>query len=349
MNIVFYCPRTLPVKKYGGTERVIYWLMKELARTNKVTLIGTPDSNVASINVSLIPCASKTDWRSLIPHDTDIVHTDGNSLVQCDIAQASIDIDFPYINTIHGNESLGSVFPQNTVFVSKNHARRHNSDQYVYNGIDLDEYPLVRTRKNQNRNFMFLANGRWDIKNLHDCITACETAKKNLFVCGADRKDSFRVFRNRGTGPLKALPYALSSRMHFRGMISQNEKLPLFSKTDVFLWPVLWHEPFGLAVIEAFSQGIPVYASPYGSLPELVPETCGALVKNYGELLNTIISPPREYDPKVIRQHCIDNFSSSVMAKNYYRMYERVVSGETLNPVAPRVSESHNPTERLLF
>ncbi len=41
----------------------------------------------------------------------------------------------PFICTIHGNGLLGEVFNRNSVFLSKNHAQRHNADVFVYNGI----------------------------------------------------------------------------------------------------------------------------------------------------------------------------------------------------------------------
>ena len=31
MNIVLYCPARLPVREYGGTERVVVWLARGLA------------------------------------------------------------------------------------------------------------------------------------------------------------------------------------------------------------------------------------------------------------------------------------------------------------------------------
>jgi glycosyltransferase involved in cell wall biosynthesis len=339
MNIVFYFPGSLPVARYGGTERVVYWLMKELARENRVTLIGNPASDVRSINVSLIPCQNGTDWRTLIPADTDVVHTTLNSL----------DIDKPYVNTIHGNEAPGTVFPMNSVFVSKNHAQRHGSDQYVYNGLDLDEYPLARHKKKSNDTYSFLANGRWNVKNLYDCIRVCSDCGKSLLVGGAARKDVFGVFRNAGKPAYSAIPHFLSPKIHYYGMIQQTKKLSFFSRSDYFLWPVRWNEPFGLAVIEAFSQGVPVYASPYGSLPEIVPDFCGSIVRSYDELHECVRDSQRIFIEGEIRNYCVEKFSSSVMSKNYMRLYDRVISGETLNSIPPFVANNATPLTLLPF
>ena len=319
---------------------VIYWLMKALVRKNNtVYLIGHPQSSVADIGVKLIPVSKETDWRLLIPPDIDIVHTACNS----------VDLDMPYINTIHGNEKPGTIFPLNSVFVSQNHASRNHSTQFVYNGLDFEEYPLSRTRKFENKNYLFLANGRWRVKNLRDCIRASRQLKRNLFVAGAKRSDVFKVFRKGRKSDLTGLASFVSPYLHFQGMLEQSKKLPLLKKIDGLLWPVRWHEPFGLAIIEAFSQGIPVFASMYGSLPELVPDYCGVLSKNYDDFVNSLNCSTFSFDAQDIRQHCIRNFSSDVMAVNYLKLYEKILAGENINTENPYTDPYDDPENLLPF
>src|SRR6185312_12150781 len=38
----------------------------------------------------------------------------------------------------------------------------------------------------------------------------------------------------------------------------------------IFVFPSLWHEPFGIPVIEAMASGLPVVATRAGALPEIV-------------------------------------------------------------------------------
>ncbi len=312
----------LPALRYGGTERVLYWLMKELVKKgHTVAFIGHPASLIDDIGASFIPCAKDDDWRLLVPKGTDIVHTSNAS---------ALDIDFPYVNTVHTND-FDKPYPVNSIFVSRNHAFRHNSAHYVYNGIDVSEYPMMRDRENKNRNYLFLANARWDVKNLRDCIEASFRLGKRLYVCGGNYRSGLKFFKRDGLGMVKAI----LPNIRYCGMIGQDRKLPLMSRIDAFLWPVRWHEPFGIAMIEAMSQGIPVFASRYGSMPELVPENCGVLTDSFQSFVESLAANDSRWDSAAIRDHAIRNFSSEVMADCYVRYYERVLSGESLHADAP--------------
>ncbi|MBP6443107.1 MAG: glycosyltransferase, partial [Gemmatimonadales bacterium] len=56
MNIVLYCPARLPVREYGGTERVVVWLARGLAeRGHRVTVIALPGTKLPSATVIPIP------------------------------------------------------------------------------------------------------------------------------------------------------------------------------------------------------------------------------------------------------------------------------------------------------
>jgi glycosyltransferase involved in cell wall biosynthesis len=211
----------------------------------------------------------------------------------------------------------------------------------------MDEYPFVRNRKFKNKNYLFLANARWNVKNLKDCIKVAYSNKKHLFVAGGNIFSGISVFREDKAHKYlnTGLFYSLSPFIHYLGMLEQAKKLPLFEKIDALLWPVRWHEPFGIAVIEALSQGIPVFGSSYGSLPELVPEYCGILCSTYKEFENVISCGDMNFNSDDIRDYCVKNFSSSVMADNYLKYYEMILSGEIINKTPPY---SDNPENLLL-
>lgn len=306
MKIVFRHHTSLPVMGYGGTERILFWHMVELARTgHQVVFIGPAESRVEEFGIELI-ASDDTNWEQLIPKDSDIIHLSINYKVPGNI---------PTINTVHGNGRIGEKFTINSVFVSKKHAEIHGSKQFVHNAIDLSEYPFVPSKKSWEQ-FLFLAKASWRVKNLADCVRAARTSKKHLHVAGGRW-------------------WGLSRYIHNHGIIDGEKKLNLLRSCDALLFPVRWHEPFGIAVIEAMSQGLPVIGSPYGSLPELISKDVGFIVNNKDELLEKIKNPGREFDALVIRKYVEENFSINKHAQSYLALYEKVIKGEHLNDSEP--------------
>ena len=287
-------------------------------------LIGHPLSEVEHYGIQLIKRGDKrgdnSDWRKLIPSDTDIVNL---------FYPPKFTPDFPCLVRIGGNGQVGEKYLPNTVFVSKKHAELHDSKAYIHNGISLEEYPYVREKSSSWENFFFMAKAKWKVKNLFDCERAVKQVKKKLHVAGGSKLFNF------------------SPKVKYYGMVKQEDKIPIMKNMDAFLWPVRWHEPFGIAILEAYSQGLPVIASKYGSLPELVNEKTGVLCENYEEFLSVLERKENSFSSDYIRNHLEENFSTKRMALNYLKYYKKVLDGEAINPQPPRTL-SDVPPETLL-
>lgn len=63
---------------------------------------------------------------------------------------------------------------------------------------------------------------------------------------------------------------ALDGRAFLHGKIANAEICPHYARAGIFVFPSLWHEPFGIPVIEAMAAGLPVVATRGGALPEVV-------------------------------------------------------------------------------
>lgn len=310
LKIVFVHAGILPVKTYGGTERILFWHMCELVRQgHQVTLIGHPQSEVAMHGIELIAleAAKKDDWGSLIPIDASIVHLQYNW-------QKALRV--PHINTVHGNGKLGEVFYPNSVFVSQRHAQIHQAQAYIHNAIDLREYPYQAPKNQQWEQFLFLAKASWRVKNVKHAVKACKRNQKHLYIAGG------KVF-------------SLSKYIHNEGFVGGDRKMKLLRSTDALIFPVRWEEPFGIAVIEAMSQGRPVIGSSYGSLKELITPQTGMICHNYKELEAALAGGENRFNPDVIRKYVEDHFDISDYTKKYVAAYLKVIAGEQLNSTAP--------------
>lgn len=328
MKIVFLHSGVLPVLGYGGIERILFWHMVELARLgHQVVLIGHPKSKVSEYGIELIalPDGNPANWEKMVPKDADIIHLSFNYKYPGNI---------PTITTVHGNGQVGEIFVKNSVFVSRKHAEIHGSDQYVYNAIDLKEYPYIpgdkEDKKTDWEQFLFLAKASWRVKNLAHAVAACRKNAKQLHVVGGRW-------------------WGLSRYIHNHGIIGGEDKMKIIRSCDAMLFPVRWHEPFGIAVIEAMSQGLPVIASPYGSLPELVSNEAGIIVQNYQELEAVVKNPGMSFNPNAIRKYVEKNFSIGQYTESYLALYKRVINGEELNKKEPTYQFKARAEELLPF
>lgn len=100
------------------------------------------------------------------------------------------------------------------------------------------------------------------------------------------------------------------------------------------IFPVKWHEPFGIALIESLYFGCPVFGTPYGSLPEIVTEEMGVLSTS-ANVLTEALKTADDFDRKKCHQYVCDIFLSNTMANEYIKLYEKVLSGSNLNPETP--------------
>jgi glycosyltransferase involved in cell wall biosynthesis len=66
------------------------------------------------------------------------------------------------------------------------------------------------------------------------------------------------------------LPEELGDRVAFRGIVPREELVRGYYEADVFAFPSLWNEGFGLPPIEAMAAGTPVVATRAGAMTETI-------------------------------------------------------------------------------
>jgi Glycosyl transferases group 1 len=308
MHVTLYKPGKVPIppRLYGGTERIIYWLGKALVELgHQVTLIANAQSKIPGAELRAIS-ENETDaraWLKLVPASTDIVHL-------WDTSQPNS--EKPFVVTVEGNGQPGQKFHPNTIFISQKHAANHGSKHFVFNGLDPNDYTFSETRENYA---VFLAKARWPVKNLPGAIEVARRAGIELRVLGS---------RNWPLNLQKLFPPIRGVRYY--GMIGGDEKRDLLARARCLIFPVRWHEPFGIALTEALVSGAFVAGTPYGSLPEIVAPEVGILSANANELAEAVKNP-QGFSPQKCREHILKNgFTHLDMARSYLRYYEAVLA-----------------------
>jgi hypothetical protein len=318
VHIVLVSKTSIPVYAYGGTERVIWDLGCALSQLgHHVTYLAAAGSTCPFAEVLHID--PMVDLRMQIPEGIDIVHFQFKP-------EFSLDEDFtkPYVVTEHGNTSADNVLPLNSIFVSKNHAERHGSDQFVYNGLNWDAYGSVDFEARRQHHH-FLGKASWRVKNVTGAIDVALAAGVELAVLGGTRLNLKRGFR-----------FTWSSKIHFHGMVGGRDKSRLLNMSNGMIFPARWHEPFGLSVIESLYFGCPIFATPYGSLPELVCPEHGFLSASKAEMVSSI--QHQSFDMRACHQHAVKHFNAETMARGYLQKYEQVLAGERLSKNHPRAT-----------
>lgn len=317
MKILIVNQSKIPVYAYGGTERVIWDLAKVLVELGHEVTFLVPEGSTCDF-AKVISIDSRLSWNQQIPKDIDIVHFQ--------FQPQKIELETPYVVTEHGNAQLNTALDLNTIFLSKNHAQRHGSNNFVYNGLDWRNYGEVDWSIKRDY-YHFLGKAAWRLKNVKGAIHIAKEANQKLHVLGGDRFNFKRGLR-----------LTFSSKISFHGMVGGQEKLSLLNASKGLIFPVKWHEPFGLAIIESMYFGGPVFATPYGAIPEIVPEQCGKLSNNAEELKAAILD--KSYDTFSCHEHVKQNFNAFKMAEGYLKYYEMAISRAEINIEIPSLKES---------
>jgi len=317
MHITFYKPGQVPIPPvlYGGTERIIAWLMRGLVELgHQVTLIANAQSHVPGVELRVAhPDADPAHWHRLIPPATDLLHLwEG----------PPVPPPRPFLLTIEGNGRPGETFPRNTIFVSQRHSANHGSRHFVHNGIDVDEYACAESRGDYA---IFLAKARWPVKNLVGAIHVARRAGLELRVLGSR---NWPLNLQRWLPPIRGVRYL--------GMIGGDEKRVLLARARCLIFPVRWEEPFGIALTEALASGCYVVGTPYGSLPEIVTPAVGRHSAHAADL-DAAVKNPGSFKPRACREHVIrGGFTHLDMARSYVACYQRILThGSLAEPGEP--------------
>ena len=303
MHIALYFHSPLPVRGYGGTQRVVVWLARGLAEMgHQITLLAPAGSRLREAQVvELDPRLVRRpefDLTPFLPDSLDVLHAHAR------LAKAPA---CPYVFTLHGNRP-DAIAPSNTIFVSADHARRHGGTAFVYNGVDPSEY-VFRSQKSGYDLFL----GRLhSAKGYRWAMEGAKRTGKQLIVAGGWRPSWRRSLR-------------------FAGSVDGQRKARLLSNAECLWMPALWDEPFGLTLVEAMMSGTPVLGTRRGALPEVVSPEVGVLGDTLDDLVRLRLRLAVEHlDPAACRARAERWFSHREMALEYLRMYRCYLESQEL-------------------
>jgi glycosyltransferase involved in cell wall biosynthesis len=303
MRVGIFFHNRLPVRKYGGTQRVIVWLARALRELgHDPCIITRPGTRLPEFRTAEVPGRIARDSRHddgilldpWLPRGLDVIHF---------FNQVAARTELPRLTTEEGNGYRGPVRPEH-VFVSRDHMKRHGGLHFVYNGIDPDDYEF---RPDKEDFLLFLARVRWKVKGVDRAERIAKAADRRLVIAGGRR-------------------FHFDRRIRSVGEVDDERKAHWLARARALLNPIRWDEPFGLNVTEALVSGCAVLASPLGSMPELVTPDVGFLCDSEEEFVDRIGDLDR-IDPDACRARVLDRFTHIHMAEAYLRLYDRAIAG----------------------
>jgi glycosyltransferase involved in cell wall biosynthesis len=332
---------SVPPRLYGGTERVVSWLTEELvAQGHDVTLFASGDSQTRAKLEAIVPRALRLDGiHNSLPYNIIALDRVAAQMEEFDVMHFHVDF-FHYpvfrnmaqrtLTTLHGRQDLPELpdiyraFPHMPLVSISNHQRKPvppvNWMGTVYHGLPSG---LLREGAGRGGYLAFLGRicpDKGPEQAIEIARRAGMTLKMAAKVDPADQKYYDAVVR-----PL----LDRSPHVDFIGEINDSQKQEFLGNAAALLFPIQWPEPFGLVMIESMACGTPVVAFPCGSVPEILEDGLTGFVVDDVEQAAAACGRLNELFRPSVRSRFEERFSSTAMAREYLRIYKRLVEAGT--------------------
>ena len=160
-------------------------------------------------------------------------------------------------------------------------------------------------------------------KRPHVAIDIARRAGVRLVIAAkvdaADRRYFEEIVRPRLSDPL----------VDFVGEVDEQAKGHLLRHARALLFPILWPEPFGLAMAEALAYGTPVITRRCGSTPEVVAHGRVGYVCDDDDAVVEAVKQVERINRAECRRWMEAHFSVERMTADYERLYETLAADHT--------------------
>lgn len=328
----------VPPEQYGGIERVVYVLIRELIKMgHEVTLYANPDSQPGCkltgyqesehyglkdfIKINLLT-------SSLLFKNFDVVHTFGrmsNIASLMPFKQPKI-VSYQLPPTLSQVNKAVKVAAKSSIYFTACSNFIANQISYIgqvttiYNSVNIDDYQF-NPEVAADAPLVFLGRIQEE-KGTAIAIEIALKANKKLIIAGniPDEQIHQQYFNE------QVRPFIDQEQIRYIGPVNNAQKNDLLRNASAMLMPVTWDEPFGIVMAEALACGTPVIGFNRGAIPEVVSNgSTGFICNNINEMIEAVNNIPSLSRPNC-RQVAEEKFNSTVMAKQYEQLYRLVSS-----------------------
>ena len=292
--------------KYGGAEKIVYWLCEKLVEWgHDVTLFATEDSITSAKLVPTYPCSIlgqngkngqngkiSISWNDItdnllslrkaieVEESFDVIHSHvyGDPLVTSSLNGSGVNV----LSTIHNSMSAKDMGWGNIMLYryAKNRKRHRfvaiSKSQTIHDDAGLSYKDIVH-----NGIDLSSYKTKRRLKRKNDtllCLSRIDPQKGIEHAIDAAEKSGMKLIIAGRKHPGKEEeffedriePRLQKGVVEYAGEVSDKEKVKLLNSTAGVIFPSLWREPFGLVPIEAGACSSPLVAFKCGAIPEIV-------------------------------------------------------------------------------
>jgi glycosyltransferase involved in cell wall biosynthesis len=345
---------SVPPKLYGGTERVVAWLVDELVELgHDVTLFASGDSITRAHLHAVWPCALRLGGPSdPMAAQAALLEAVSRRAPEFDVIHAHIDwlhlpllsrFRVPFVTTTHGRLDLPDLpefvrrFPEAPyISVSNNQRTALIGAKWlgtVYHGLPA----RVFRPSFEAGSFLAFLGRLTPEKGPEAAIQIARGAGMPLHIAAKVPQAEREYFKER------LEPQIDGDKVRLVGEVNDTIKNHFLAGAAALLFPIDWPEPFGLVMIEAMACGTPVIAFPTGSVPEVVDDgITGFLVDSEADAIKAV-RRLGELDRRRVRARFEQRFTARRMAEEYISHYQALVGTEPVGGLAycDRMERSH--------
>jgi len=331
---------SVPPKLYGGTERVVAWLIDELVELgHDVTLFASGDSGTRGKLVPVWPRALRLGRPRSDPiaAHTALLEAVADRANDFDVIHVHIDwlhlplfsrLGVPFVNTPHGRLDLPGFsdlvrrFPAAPfVSISDNQRvplRDANWLATVYHGLPAHS---LHPSYEPGSYLAFLGRLTPD-KGPEAAIRIARAAGMPLHIAAKIPRAETRYFKE------KLEPQIDNDQVRLTGEVNDESKERFLADATALLFPIDWPEPFGLVMIEAMACGTPVIAFRSGSVPEIVEDGVTGFVVDGEAQAVQAVGRLGELDRRKVRARFEQRITAKRMAQEYLQQYQKLVGAK---------------------
>lgn len=271
LKLVFLAPLgySIPPKKYGGAERVIYYQIKELIkRGHQITLFCYEhDEELDKLGVTVYSGFRKGEQlivellaRQAWLQEQDVLLDNSPGTLPSRIFHNKI-LTLSFTHGM-GNPGQGYAIPMTEDQKARWKADKLKCSDYVlFNGFDLNDYP----RSEEKQGYALFIGKLNEIKGVSYFVELCNKYGIKGKVAGQAHDPHGTGYATKWLKEIEKSP-----QLEWVGEVGGQEKIDLIQKADCFIFPTIVREACPLAPIEAMLCGTPTATWDIGPMREIV-------------------------------------------------------------------------------